>query len=93
MYYVDLTAPNIFIPCTFVASKAAGKTLLCRESDGFSMVVEPDGSQTRWEAPGTDGYDSAWTQATILSGFIVFRSASDGPPPTKGVVRQWRAIQ
>ena len=84
-YYIDMLKNDpipVFVPCTFVPSKVPGKTLITRESDNASMVIEPDGSQVRWIAPGADNYDSPWTQADVLSGFAVFRSAagSNAPP-------------
>lgn len=97
-YYLDLDQPltsHSPIPCTFVPSVEVGKTLLCRESDGACMVVEPDGTQTRWELPGTDGYDSPYTRATALGGFLVFRSAAPAgtpPPEDKGVSRMYKMV-
>ena len=91
-YYIDLDQPltsHSPIPCTFVASKTPAKTLLCRESDGASMVVEPDGSQTRWMPPTDPNFDSAWTQGEPLGGFIIFRSANE---TTKGVPRQYKMV-
>lgn len=96
-YYIDINAtapPFTLNPCTFVPSAVAGKTLLCRESDGASMVVEPDGSQVRWIEPGADNFDSLYTQGTVLSGHLVFRSAAGPnaptPPQVLGVPRAYR---
>lgn len=90
MYFIDLKFPDVVVPCTFVASVIPGKTLLVRE-DGSSMVVEPDGSQSRWVPAGDPNFDSPWTQGTPLSGFLVFRSS--GGPTLPGVPRAFRMIQ
>ncbi len=91
-YYIDpnvMAPPFVYHPCTFVASRTAGKTLLCRE-DGYSMVVEPDGSQVRWEAPADPNFDSPWTQADALGDMLMFRSAAGTNP---GVPRGYRMIR
>ena len=87
-YAIDLHSPDVLMPCSFVASVQAGKTLHVRE-DGFSMVVEPDGSQTRWMPPGDPNWDSPWTRGDVMAGFHVYRSAN-GPNP--GVPRGYRMI-
>lgn len=104
MYFVDMnTAPNVvpvFVPCTFKPSIAnAGKTLVCREGDGACMVVEPDGSQTRWCIPGADpGYDTAYTWADAIAGYVVFRSGAganaphDHPEQILGVPHAYRMV-
>lgn len=80
MYYIALTDPtNTPVPCTFVPSIEQGKTLTINES-GQSMVVEPDGSQSRWIDPSDPNFDSEWTRGTPLSGFIVYRSTPTGIP-------------
>lgn len=87
-YYIDMSKSDpipVFLPCTFVPSAAAGKELLTREGDGASMVIEPDGSQTRWMPPGDPNFDSPWTQGTPLSGFLMFRSNA-------GVIRAFRRV-
>lgn len=90
MYYIDLKVPDTLVPCTFTASTTApGHALIVRE-DGASMVVEPDGSQTRWMPAGDPNFDSPWTQGTVLSGFLVYRSSN---PQTKGTPRGYRMIQ
>lgn len=91
-YYIDLKAPETPIACTYEASVAApGKTLLVNEQQE-SMVVEPDGTQVRW-MPRTDPegrFDSAYTQGTELSGFLMFRSASGDNKGTPRAIRMIR---
>lgn len=88
-YRIDLKTPDVLAPCSFVASNAApGKTLSVNE-DGSSMVVEPDGSQVRSVPAGDNNWDSPWTQATIISGFLVYRSAAGTNP---GVPRGYRMV-
>lgn len=88
-YRIDLTKPDVLVACTFPASVAApGKTLSVNE-DGSSIVVEPDGSQVRSVPAGDPNWDSPWTQATVLSGFLVYRSAAGA---THGVPRGYRMI-
>ena len=89
MYRIDLTAPSVLVPCAFVASSAAGK-MLCVNEDGSALVVEPDGSQTRTVPAGDPNFDSPWTQGTVLSGFLVYRSANEH---TTGIPRAYRMIQ
>lgn len=92
MYRIDLQAPETLItliPCQFVASVEAGKTL-CLDEDGRAMVVEPDGSQTRWMPAGDPNWDSPWTRGTELSGFLVYRSANE---QTTGTPRAYRMIR
>lgn len=88
MYRIDLNFPTAVIPCSFVPSREPGKTL-CLDERGRSMVVEPNGTQVRWIDPGQDNWDSEWTRGTVLSGFLVYRSASGDDP---GVPRAYRMI-
>jgi hypothetical protein len=89
-YRIDLNAPSVLVPCTFVPSSVPGKTL-CVNEDGGTLVVLPDGTQR----PGPDepanspNWDSPWTQATVLSGFLVYRSPSG---PNTGVPRGYRMV-
>ncbi len=77
-YRIDLTAPTVLISCTFVPSTAApGKTLAVND-DGTAIVVLPDGSQRGASEPPGPNWDSPWTQATVISGYLVYRS--DGGP-------------
>lgn len=89
MYRIDLQAPSVLVPCTFVPSTATPGKTLCINEDGSSLVVEPDGSQQRTIPAGQPNWDSPWTQATAVDGFLVFRSAN-GPNP--GVPRGYRMI-
>ena len=50
------------------------------------MVVEPDGSQTRWIDAGADNFDSEWTRGDVMSGFLVYRSNG-------GIPRAFRMIE
>ncbi len=88
-YSIDLTTPDVLLPCSFVASTVAPGKMLTVGEDGSSMVVEPDGSQTRWVSAGSPNWDSPWTQATPLGGFLVYRSANGVDP---GVPRGYRMI-
>lgn len=94
MYRIDMSAPVTavpkFVPCTFVQSTRAPGKLLCVNEDGSSLVVEPDGSQTRTVPAGGDNFDSAYTQATAVDGYLIYRSA-DGANP--GVPRAYRMIR
>jgi hypothetical protein len=88
-YRIDLNSPATLVPCTFVPSTAApGKTLSVNE-DGSTIVVEPDGSQTRTVPPGDPNWDSPWTQATVIDGFLVYRSATER---TLGVPRGYKMV-
>lgn len=88
MYRIDLNNPAVLVPCMFVASVEPGKTL-CVNEDGSSLVVEPDGSQTRTIPAGQPNWDSEWTRAETLSGFLVYRSAN---AQTAGTPRAYRMI-
>lgn len=91
-YRIDMSAPVVVhsdngvitipgtvpVPCKFVPSKVAGKTL-CLNEDDASIVVEPNGSQVRTVPAGADNWDSEWTQAEILDGFLVYRSSGGVP--------------
>lgn len=78
MYRID-TGNNVVTPCTFVPSTVAlGKTLAVNE-DGSSVVVEPDGSQTRTVPAGQPNFDSPYTWATVIGEFLVYRSAGGRP--------------
>lgn len=87
-YRIDLNTPTTLVPCTFVPSSVAGKTL-CINEDGSSIVVEPDGSQTRTEPAGSPNFDSAWTQGTVCGDMLVYRSAN---PETLGTPRGYRMV-
>lgn len=88
-YAIDLAAPTVLIPGTFEPSVAApGKTLFVDEQNR-SMVVEPDGSQTRWITRGDPNFDSPWTWGVVLSGYLIYRSATDQTP---GVPRAYRML-
>lgn len=94
MYRIDMAAPvtaiPVFVPCTFVQSaRAPGKTI-CVNEDGSSLVVEPDGSQKRTVAAGADNWDSAYTQASAVDGYLIYRSANGANP---GVPRAYRMIR
>ncbi len=90
-YSVDVQLPHVaLVPCAFVPSaNAPGKTLMCRESDGASAVVEPNGTQVRWVLPSDPNFDSPWTQGLVMSGFLVYRSST---PTDSGVPRGYRMI-
>ena len=93
-YRIDLTAPTVLVPCTFVNSIVSGKTISVNE-DGTAVVVLPDGSQrVPSEPPGPD-WDSAWTQATVMSGYLVYRSSGQlvpGGPVVPGTPRGYRML-
>lgn len=88
-YRIDLKAPDVLVACSFVPSTAAPGKTLCVNEDGASIVVEPDGSQVRTVPAGDGNWDSPWTQATIISGFLVYRSAAGTNP---GVPRGYRMV-
>lgn len=88
-YRIDLNAPATLVPCTFVPSVAAPGKTLCVNEDGTSVVVLPDGSQRVPSEPPGPNWDSPWTQATVLSGFLVYRSAAGADP---GKSRGYRMI-
>ena len=88
-YSIDLTTPDVLLPCAFVPSTAAPGKILTVDEQGRSMVVEPDGSQLRWVDAGAPNWDSPWTQGTPLGGFLVYRSANEH---TAGVPRGYRMI-
>lgn len=90
MYRIDLTLPETVVPCTYEASIAAPGKTLCVDEQGRSMVVEPDGTQTRWIPRGDPAFDSPYTWGTELSGFLVYRSANG---PDLGVPRAYRMIR
>lgn len=73
-YRIDLHAPDVLVACAFVPSVAAPGKMLCVNEDGSSVVVLPDGSQRVPSEPPGPNWDSPWTQATVLSGFLVYRS-------------------
>ncbi len=87
-YRIDLIAPTVLIPCSFVDSAAAGKTV-CVNEDGSALVVEPDGVTVRTVPAGDPNFDSPWTQAEIKTGFLVYRSASGS---VQGVPRAYKMI-
>ncbi len=88
-YRIDLSQPDVLVPCSFVASTHAPGKTLCLNEDGYSIVVEPDGAQVRSIPPDDPNFDSPWTQGTILSGFLVYRSATD---QTAGTPRGYRMV-
>lgn len=89
MYRIDLKGDtSVLVPCTFVASVEAGKTL-CINEDGSSLVVEPDGSQSRTVPAGDPNFDSAWTRGVAVSGFLVYRSSNE---QTLGTPRAYRML-
>ncbi len=88
-YRIDLSEPDVLVPCSFVASTHAPGKTLCVNEDGSSLVVEPDGSQTRTVAATDPNFDSPWTQGTVLSGFLVYRSSNE---ETWGTPRAYRMI-
>lgn len=87
-YRIDLKFPDILVPCTFIPSAEAGKTL-CVNEDGSTIVIEPDGTQSRTVPAGDPAWDSPYTRATILSGFLIYRSANG---PDLGIPRGYRMI-
>lgn len=89
-YRIDLTIPDVLVPCSFVPSLTApGKTLSVNE-DGSSVVVLPDGTQRATMEPSTSpNWDSPWTQGTIVGGFLVYRSPSGANP---GIPRGYRMV-
>lgn len=90
MYAIDLLFPTVLIPGTFEPSIAApGRTLFVDEQDR-SLVVEPNGSQTRWIPRGEAGFDSPYTWGTELAGFLIYRSANGADP---GMPRGYRMIR
>lgn len=87
-YRIDLNTPNVLVPCSFVASVEAGKTLSVNE-DGSSLCVEPNGSQVRTIPAGDPNWDSPYTRGTVLDGFLVYRSATAS---SLGAPRGYRMI-
>lgn len=75
-YRIDLSSPSVTVACSFVPSTAAPGKTLCVNEDGSSMVVEPDGSQTRSVPAGDPNWDSPWTQGIIYGDLLVYRSAN-----------------
>lgn len=91
-YRVDVTSPTHFIPCSFVPSVAAPGMTLCVNEDGSALVVLPDGTERSTPEPPGEHWDSPWTQATALSGYLMYRS--DGGPEAhpNRVPRAYRMI-
>lgn len=90
-YRIDLNVnPVVLVPCTFVPSTVDPSKTLSVNEDGSSIVVEPDGSQVRTMPAGDPNFDSAYTQGTLLSGLLVYRSASGD---NLGVPRAYKVIQ
>lgn len=88
-YRIDLQqATVVLVPCAFQPSSVAGKTL-CLNTDGSSLVVEPDGSQVRTVPAGEPNWDSAYTQAVVHGDLLVFQSANGSDP---GVPRAYRMV-
>lgn len=79
MYRIDI-GTNVITACSFVPSAFAPGKTLCVNEDGSSVVVEPDGSQTRTVPAGEPNFDSPWTQATVIDEFLVYRSESGSNP-------------
>lgn len=80
-YRIDLTAPTVLVPCRFVPSTAAPGMTLCVNEDGGTLVVLPDGTQRPGpdEPAGSPNWDSPWTQASSMDGFLVYRSSGGVP--------------
>lgn len=88
-YRIDLVTPAVLVACTLVPSTVAPGKTLCVNEDGSTVVVEPDGSQTRVVPAGHENWDSPWTQADLIDGFLVYRSQNG---PTAGVPRGYKVI-
>ncbi len=96
MYRIDLDSPARVIPCSFVASaRVPGKTL-CVNENGHTIVVLPNGLERANDEPPGDDWDSPYTQATVVDGFLVYRSAAGPsaptPPEVLGVPRAYRML-
>lgn len=89
MYRIDLIAPSFVVPCAFIPSTAAPGKTICVNEDGSALVVEPDGSQVRTVAAGAANWDSPYTQADVIDGFLVYRSANGANP---GVPRAYKMV-
>jgi hypothetical protein len=88
-YRIDLQLPTVaLVPCTFVPSSVAGKTL-CVNVDGSSLVVEPNGAQVRTVAAGAENWDSLWTQAIVHGDLLVYQSPNGTDP---GIPRAYRMV-
>lgn len=80
-YRIDFTRMiPMLIACTFVPSTAAPGKTLCVNEDGSTVCIEPNGSQVRTIPAGADNWDSPYTQATIIDGYLVYRSANGANP-------------
>lgn len=88
-YRIDLNSPATLVPCSFVASTAAPGKWLSVNENGNTLVVLPDGSQRANDEPPGPNWDSPWTQAEKLSGFLVYRSANGQNP---GVPRGYKMV-
>lgn len=86
-YRIDLNSPATLTPCSLVPSTHAPGKTLCVNEDGSSLVVLPDGSQRvpPGEPASSGNWDSPWTQADLIDGFLVYRSSG-------GVPRGYRII-
>lgn len=84
-YRIDLNTPATVVPCSLTPSvKAPGKSI-CVNEDGTALGVDPNGHEVPPVPPGPD-FDSEYTVAEVLGGFLVYRSAG-------GVPRAYKVIE
>ncbi len=95
-YRIDIKT-NTTWPCKFVPSGVEGKTLSVNE-DGSSLVILPDGTERMKVGPDghtlipdyepkiSPNWDSEWTQATVIEGFLIYRSSGGVPRPYRMLV-------
>ncbi len=90
-YRIDLKdTSNTPIPTNIINSIIPGQVVAVNE-DGSSVVVLPDGSQrATYEPAGSPNFDSPWTRATLVDGYLVYRS--EGGPTIPGIPRAYKVI-
>lgn len=78
-YRIDLNTPATLVPCSLVPSiKAPGKSI-CVNEDGSALGVDPLGHEVPPVPASSDDFDSEYTVAEVLGGFLVYRSAGGVP--------------
>lgn len=88
-YRIDLDSPAVLVPHTLIPSvKAPGKSISVNE-DGSALGVDPNGDPISVPA-GDPNFDSAYTVADVIGGFLVYRSAN---PPNLGTPRGYKLVQ
>ncbi len=95
-YRIDLKdTSNTPVPTNIINSIIPGQVVALNE-DGSAVVVLPDGSQRpTYEPAGSSELDSPWTRATLMDGFLVYRSAGQlvpEGPVVPGTPRAYKVI-